>query len=1170
MSLQIHTRHSDASMEQDTYYEEEEKYYDEEGEGEGEGDDYDGGEQGEEDEDNNLVYRRAGSKSENADVWDDSALIEAWDSAVKEYQNWASLGGIVANLYFHLCYNPNPDVPQSEGKEVLSAGQATWKNRARPKGEIWDIGSEERGEQSFANPLIRHIFLARLRRAGSTLQDNTTVITGGSAAEVVSGAATGKLGSNGDENERKPSFKKSEKSPFSTRPSPAAREQSQSHGSPSQQKRKGAAAKIPKSNAQLPADASAAYADPSAQHAASLPYPGYYQPYMPSSQYYNSYWYPPAPATQEMEDVQQDGYGEEAAEPSQQQQYPGGPQPSGMYPPYPPYPQPGARRNHGDWNYMDMPKAPPLPPMSDLPDDEGLANLLMAWYFSGYYTGLYQQGERGWTAQSVDISGFYFEYGHGSCGAGPGWSGWWSGAPKLELVCRKGLRPKFSALAETTYPTRTMAAQPFLDDDDRLARPLKKHKRIYSEDDQTDLSGNNVSMNHDPDAEISSYLSFLRSMHSRAPPPQKRPAPALSNSNNKESRPVIPKKARKLDSLNETERDSPVETGRPPNGFNTSRQQTDHRANDVKRLPENGSNSKPRDIRSPNGKARSGKPVSTTASLSTDVSPMLVDPPADQPVMNAKHEEPTTKFEHPDDTLASSDRSSAPLIPNPPNGNKPKSPQHDHHSLDEPENPPPKGVPASVVDNTADAGTSKQSATPPPKGADSAPAKEKSIEPSAGDNDSPESTRATSNRTSSAAARDKSRSIKHSETIVRASIDKYKNYFHVAASTEDSDSTTSSHNSATPRDALRVQLEYPRIGVTENFLLLKPVKSNTKHKPSSPDDQEEDKDEYNPITDLIRTANVIADHYFPPEEASRLFGDDQQGVLREFVKHRNRHNGAGFVTAVNEFNETLRKVKEEGQVAKHVRRMGGPSYELVCHILYQVYSRTVAPHADSLNQYKAFSNTVYGEVNAILTKEFIERTKIDSQSVFVDMGCGIGNVVLQVAAMTGCEAHGIEIMETPCKFAKLQLKEYAARMRCEIIYLVNLAWQLPCGTIRIRLGDFLDSPELNEVLRRADVILVNNYAFDSTLNQKLCQLFLDLREGSRIISLKSFVPVGHKINDRNAHSPESILRVERFPYYTEAVSWTHNGGFYYVSTVDRTPVEEFYRKGHGRGARRGR
>jgi H3 lysine-79-specific histone-lysine N-methyltransferase len=122
------------------------------------------------------------------------------------------------------------------------------------------------------------------------------------------------------------------------------------------------------------------------------------------------------------------------------------------------------------------------------------------------------------------------------------------------------------------------------------------------------------------------------------------------------------------------------------------------------------------------------------------------------------------------------------------------------------------------------------------------------------------------------------------------------------------------------------------------------------------------------------------------------------------------------------------------------------------------------------------------------------------------------------------------------------------------------AWQLPSGNIRIRLGDFLESVEIHDALKRADVILVNNYAFDSSQNQALCQLFLDLKEGTQIISLKSFVPVGHKLNERTAHAPESILRVKKYPYYTEAVSWTHNGGTYYISTVDRGPVQRFYQR----------
>lgn len=72
---------------------------------------------------------------------------------------------------------------------------------------------------------------------------------------------------------------------------------------------------------------------------------------------------------------------------------------------------------------------------------------------------------------------------------------------------------------------------------------------------------------------------------------------------------------------------------------------------------------------------------------------------------------------------------------------------------------------------------------------------------------------------------------------------------------------------------------------------------------------------------------------------------------------------------------------------------------------------------------------MYGEINPTLIKEFIQKTRMNSRSVFMDMGCGIGNVVLQVAAQTGCEAYGIEIMEVPCKYAKRQLREYAARMK---------------------------------------------------------------------------------------------------------------------------------------------
>ena len=50
----------------------------------------------------------------------------------------------------------------------------------------------------------------------------------------------------------------------------------------------------------------------------------------------------------------------------------------------------GARTHSRDSN-ANRPELGFLPP---LPDDEALANLLMSWYYSGYYTAMYVARQR--------------------------------------------------------------------------------------------------------------------------------------------------------------------------------------------------------------------------------------------------------------------------------------------------------------------------------------------------------------------------------------------------------------------------------------------------------------------------------------------------------------------------------------------------------------------------------------------------------------------------------------------------------------------------------------------------------------------------------------------------------------------------------------------------------
>ncbi|KAF8974995.1 Nucleosomal histone H3-Lys79 methylase [Entomortierella lignicola] len=387
-------------------------------------------------------------------------------------------------------------------------------------------------------------------------------------------------------------------------------------------------------------------------------------------------------------------------------------------------------------------------------------------------------------------------------------------------------------------------------------------------------------------------------------------------------------------------------------------------------------------------------------------------------------------------------------------------------------------------------------------------------------------------------------SILHSDQIVAAAMGRYKNHFHMLV--EDSDSTIGSNPSSTGADTMHVALEYPGKDAREKFTLMKPFLSRSKI-------ESDDKDEYNPIDDLIQTVRAIMDHYFSPELSKELFGTASEGLYRNMTKYKNRKDGAQFLKTVEEFNEIMKTQKSLNVIQEHVRKYGHRiPYDLVVHILQQVYSRTVAARASKLNQYEAFSNNVYGEILPILTREFIQKTKLDNTKVFVDLGCGIGNVVLQVALQTGAESYGVEIMDTPAKFSKKQAREFEARSR---------AYGLHHGPVTMIHGDFLDTPGLPSILARADVVLVNNYAFNSALNQSLLQLFLDLKEGCKIISLKTFVSLDHKINVRNAGSVESILRVKKYPYYTNAVSWTHNGGEYFIATVDRSAVQAFYANG---------
>ncbi|KAI4115739.1 MAG: hypothetical protein LQ345_003722 [Seirophora villosa] len=313
-------------------------------------------------------------------------------------------------------------------------------------------------------------------------------------------------------------------------------------------------------------------------------------------------------------------------------------------------------------------------------------------------------------------------------------------------------------------------------------------------------------------------------------------------------------------------------------------------------------------------------------------------------------------------------------------------------------------------------------------------------------------------------------------------------------------------------------------------------------------------DDFKPLDDIIETLEVIVVHYMQGLDASN-FTDDSHGLLRRLKRAREKKDGLLYTSIMREWNEGIAQMKEDGVFTEVLDKMNWLDLSLIERILTQTYVRTVSPRVSTLRQYENGTDNVYGELLPKFASEVFRVTGLRPDHVFVDLGSGVGNVVLQAALEAGCESWGCEIMENACLLADLQEQELKARCRL---------WGLFSGSINLQRGDFLENTAIRKALQRADVVLVNNQAFTPELNDSLTNQFLDLKEGCQIVSLKSFVPAGHKINSRNLNSAYNILDVVEKRYYSACVSWTDAGGSYFVSTKDSSRLRKYAEKAIGR------
>lgn len=306
-------------------------------------------------------------------------------------------------------------------------------------------------------------------------------------------------------------------------------------------------------------------------------------------------------------------------------------------------------------------------------------------------------------------------------------------------------------------------------------------------------------------------------------------------------------------------------------------------------------------------------------------------------------------------------------------------------------------------------------------------------------------------------------------------------------------------------------------------------------------------DEFRPVDDIVQVIETVSDNYIPSEEADQ-FNDETTGIKRRLRRALAVTSETQFREAVDDYNKAIQRLRTNGSLAKHLDATQGLGLPWVERILTQIYSRTVSPQVESLRQYENGTDNVYGELLPRFISTIFKETKLKSRQVFVDLGSGVGNVVLQAALEVGCESWGCEMMSNACDLADLQQSEFKARCRL---------WGIAPGKTHLVRGDFLEQESITSVLKRADVVLINNQAFTPQLNNELINHFLDMKEGCKIVSLKSFVPAGHKIQSRNLNSPINLLKVEQKNYWSNNVSWTDVGGTYFIATKDSSRLKAF-------------
>ncbi|KAJ7037011.1 histone methylation protein DOT1-domain-containing protein, partial [Mycena alexandri] len=212
-------------------------------------------------------------------------------------------------------------------------------------------------------------------------------------------------------------------------------------------------------------------------------------------------------------------------------------------------------------------------------------------------------------------------------------------------------------------------------------------------------------------------------------------------------------------------------------------------------------------------------------------------------------------------------------------------------------------------------------------------------------------------------------------------------------------------------------------------------------------------------------------------------------------------------------------------------------------ILEEAYHCCVVPHLNMLNKTGPDPSLAYGELKPSLIHEIMTLAEVTEHSQIIDLGSGVGNVVVHASLQTGCRSYGLEINLFAAKIAT----EHVATLHTR-----SKMWGVKPGSMEVECGDMRTSSRLQELLPQADVVFVNNQNFDGDLNNCVFGMLKILKDGARVVSLKPLGMSMHAaVTDRDARSSIPCC-ITMHTYLPDDITWAHHtaGGHYYLHRID--------------------